>query len=254
MNKIEEAAAQYVKMNVNIVDVPHSVSSESLRKWAKKDFSEGASHILSNPSYFNLVSKEEYDNVVSEITRLQEKYDENGYDCPPLIKLQRMEQHIDSAIEQYKKFWLDSKEKADTLQYTLDETLAIKNSYGARILRQEQMIEWMKGEISRLHEQQWDVDWEIEADKAGLDKETQDNIIAMADKCIESSNNEKKRVEELEKKAEQYDTLQKQCDEMREALRDALEIIRNGEDMDFKDIVDRGLKAQQTLTNYEKGK
>jgi hypothetical protein len=28
------------------------------------------------------------------ITKLQEKYDENGYDCSPVIKLQRIEQHI----------------------------------------------------------------------------------------------------------------------------------------------------------------
>lgn len=38
-----------------------------------------------------------------EITRLQQKYDENGYDYPSLIKLQRMEQHIDMAF----KMWAD---------------------------------------------------------------------------------------------------------------------------------------------------
>jgi hypothetical protein len=33
---------------------------------------------------------------------LQEKYDENGYDCSPLIKLQRIESHVDLTIEMYK--------------------------------------------------------------------------------------------------------------------------------------------------------
>jgi hypothetical protein len=43
--------------------------------------------------------QEKYDELCKEITRLQEKYDENGYDCSPMIKLQRIEQHIDMAIE-----------------------------------------------------------------------------------------------------------------------------------------------------------
>jgi hypothetical protein len=41
--------------------------------------------------------------LAEEITRLQQKYDENGYDLPSLIKLQRMEQHIDMAF----KIWAD---------------------------------------------------------------------------------------------------------------------------------------------------
>ena len=43
--------------------------------------------------------QEKYDELCKEITRLQEKYDENGYDCSPMIKLQRIEQHVDMAIE-----------------------------------------------------------------------------------------------------------------------------------------------------------
>ena len=39
--------------------------------------------------------QEKYDELCKEITRLQEKYDENGYDCSPMIKLQRIEQHVD---------------------------------------------------------------------------------------------------------------------------------------------------------------
>jgi len=44
----------------------------------------------------------EYDLLVEQITRLQEKYDENGYSYPPNIKLNRIEQHIDAAFEIYK--------------------------------------------------------------------------------------------------------------------------------------------------------
>ena len=43
--------------------------------------------------------QEKYDELCKEITRLQEKYDENGYDCSPMIKLQRIEQHVNMAIE-----------------------------------------------------------------------------------------------------------------------------------------------------------
>ena len=35
-----------------------------------------------------------------EITRLQEKYDENGFDCSSLIKLKRIESAVDSVIKQ----------------------------------------------------------------------------------------------------------------------------------------------------------
>jgi hypothetical protein len=56
------------------------------------------------------VLKEYYNQFASqrkltaeEITRLQQKYDENGYDYPSSIKLQRIEQHIDTAF----KMWAD---------------------------------------------------------------------------------------------------------------------------------------------------
>jgi len=45
--------------------------------------------------------QEKYDALCKEITRLQEKYDENGYDVSPLIKLQRIESHVDSVIGFY---------------------------------------------------------------------------------------------------------------------------------------------------------
>ena len=47
--------------------------------------------------------QEKYDELCKEITRLQEKYDENGYDCSSIIKLQRIEQHVDMAIDIYRK-------------------------------------------------------------------------------------------------------------------------------------------------------
>ncbi len=43
----------------------------------------------------------EFDAVKKEITRLQEKYDENGYDCSPMIKLKRIESHVDMAFKIY---------------------------------------------------------------------------------------------------------------------------------------------------------
>jgi len=45
---------------------------------------------------------EEYDILVKEIKRLQEKYDENGYDSSPIIMLSRIENHIDFIIEYYR--------------------------------------------------------------------------------------------------------------------------------------------------------
>lgn len=38
--------------------------------------------------------QEKYKELCGEIDRLQEKYDENGYDFPPTIKLQRIIEHI----------------------------------------------------------------------------------------------------------------------------------------------------------------
>ena len=43
-----------------------------------------------------------YDELVKFITHLNEKYDEDGYDCSPIIKLQRLEQCFNSALKFYK--------------------------------------------------------------------------------------------------------------------------------------------------------
>lgn len=45
--------------------------------------------------------EEEYVKICNEITRLQEKYDENGYACSPIIKLQRIEDSIDTSLRIY---------------------------------------------------------------------------------------------------------------------------------------------------------
>ena len=51
-----------------------------------------------NTGDLNSVIQEKYDELRKEITRLQEKYDENGYDFSPMVKLQRIEQHVDYLI------------------------------------------------------------------------------------------------------------------------------------------------------------
>ena len=65
-------------------------------------------------SYHQAKSQE----LKSEITRLQEKYDENGYDFQPLIKLQRIEQHIDMAL---KILQAKSKEEVENFFTWLDD-------------------------------------------------------------------------------------------------------------------------------------
>jgi hypothetical protein len=71
---------------------------EDFSKWQ-----QGTEAGKQNPVEQKDEPKDEYAELCKEITRLQEKYDENGYDCPPIIKLQRMEQHIDLAFENFKK-------------------------------------------------------------------------------------------------------------------------------------------------------
>lgn len=44
-----------------------------------------------------------YDELCKEIKRLQEKYDENGYDLPPMIQLKRIENYVDSTLSIYAK-------------------------------------------------------------------------------------------------------------------------------------------------------
>ena len=44
-------------------------------------------------------SQEEYDELCTAITKLQKQYDENGYNCSPIIKLQRIEQHFQMSID-----------------------------------------------------------------------------------------------------------------------------------------------------------
>ena len=60
--------------------------------------------IADRPDLLSKIEQLEPEGEVSaEITRLQEKYDENGYDCTPLIKLMRIEDRIDSVLRIYQK-------------------------------------------------------------------------------------------------------------------------------------------------------
>jgi hypothetical protein len=67
------------------------------------------------------------DLIEKDITRLQEKYDENGYDCSMIIKLQRIEDRVDSTLLTYsnelkdlKKSILDLKENLETTCQSMD--------------------------------------------------------------------------------------------------------------------------------------
>jgi hypothetical protein len=87
----------------------------------------------------------------------------------------------------------------------LRETQTLKDAYADKILRQNTQIDDLKmevdvlqKEIRRLHEQQLDVNWEVDADEAGLGKETQEHIINMADACIKSVEDDKKYLQNLE--------------------------------------------------------
>ena len=53
-----------------------------------------------------------YDELCKEIKRLQEKYDENGYDLPPMIQLKRIENYIDSTLSIYAKNFCRKEEPA----------------------------------------------------------------------------------------------------------------------------------------------
>jgi len=65
------------------------------------------SEAQNQPSLLGAVSgsslQEKYDELCTAITKLQEQYDENGYDCSPIIKLQRIEQHFQMSIDIWSK-------------------------------------------------------------------------------------------------------------------------------------------------------
>ena len=76
---------------------------------------------------------EEYKEICREITRLQEKYDENGYDSSPMIKLQRIEQHVDSTLKIYSKLLItlsdEELEKEAETEYPFDEEKELTHMY-----------------------------------------------------------------------------------------------------------------------------
>jgi DNA repair exonuclease SbcCD ATPase subunit len=121
----------------------------------------------------------------------------------------------------------------EELQSQLRETQVLNDAYAEKILRQNQHIEALKKEIHRLHEQQLEVDWEVQADEMGLDKDTQEQIKRMADNAIKSAEEDKKYVADL--KAENT--------RLKEALKD---IAQWDEDMEDK-WEDPGFRAKAAL-------
>lgn len=95
-------------------DVARSILLSSIPKdchW------EGMDHLTNTPISYVIKAMHQFaqsevekavvekDREIAElsitITKMQEKYDENGYDCSPLIKLQRIESDIDCTLNAY---------------------------------------------------------------------------------------------------------------------------------------------------------
>lgn len=62
---------------------------------------------------FSKIDDEDY--ILKKIDELQKKYDENGYDLPHLIKLQRIEQHIDASLRMLSRSISQNREEAREL-------------------------------------------------------------------------------------------------------------------------------------------
>ena len=62
--------------------------------------------------------------IENEINKLQQKYDENGYELPSVIKLQRIDQHIEAVIKT-----LEGKQEARIVPLIGDKVKVIKNKY-----------------------------------------------------------------------------------------------------------------------------
>jgi len=79
--------------------------------------------------YFKLINstqqtahlQQQLNTLTSEIKRLQEKYDENGYDCSNEIKLLRIENHIDSTLSFYHKEVTDLQQQLKEAKELLKE-------------------------------------------------------------------------------------------------------------------------------------
>jgi len=79
--------------------------------------------------YFKLINstqqtahlQQQLNTLTSEIKRLQEKYDENGYDCSNEIKLLRIENHIDFTLSFYHKEVTDLQQQLKEAKELLKE-------------------------------------------------------------------------------------------------------------------------------------
>jgi len=86
--------------------------------------------------------QQQLNTLTSEIKRLQEKYDENGYDSPPTIQLQRIEQHVDSALGHWVQQLKEAKEFNEKLKDLFEKAISylISANYYVSIQEEETLI------------------------------------------------------------------------------------------------------------------
>lgn len=198
---------------------------ESLKNKAvtnyKGGFKDGAewlyNHILANPSEFGLVKKEDYDRQVHLVNHYRKLL--------------------------YRDSKLDISEQDEAAMKDMKIVQSDSNQHHADQLAEENKK--LRAEILRLHEQQLDVDWEVEADEAGLDKETQEEIIKMADETCRRAEEEDERVRNLEL---ENIKLKEALEKANDALRSCCSVIeRKGSSTNWEslDNIIKGLLKEQ---------
>ena len=101
--------------------------------------------------------KEKYDELVDKINELQKKYDENGYDCLPTVKLQRIDSNIESTLNYYSKRSEPSQSTIDSEVEELARELFINSielvtTEGFAILSPEQSFDYAESFIKFRNE------------------------------------------------------------------------------------------------------
>ena len=91
-------AIDLTKLEKRFIDLLENTTQEEFEQWL---LSKTESKPMAQTAVDDKTIAEKYDELCKEVTRLQEKYDENGYDCSPMIKLQRIEATVDSVIKHY---------------------------------------------------------------------------------------------------------------------------------------------------------
>ena len=98
--------------------------------------------------YFKLINstqqtahlQQQLNTLTSEIKRLQEKYDENGYDCSNEIKLLRIENHIDFTLSFYHKEVTDLQQQLKEAKELLTLFADAKGVYQDNINKANQFL------------------------------------------------------------------------------------------------------------------